>query len=396
MKCPNCGREIPEKKVKAEIRVCSVCKEAIGCIYCRTQGNYAYKFCTLHDPRGAYTDSTLFNPKKKEIDEVAAKESSEETEIKKLIKLLEKECRDYDYYDHTYNEDEEKDYGKLKIINYPIAERLIKIGKPSVPHLLKFIRDKRRKKKSEILSTAAYILWEIKDESIIPSLFDILRSRDEISIIAGDALMGYKEIAIPFIEKIMNENKEEYLNAAYVLTGIKSDKSVELLIRGIEYNLEHSEWRKCGILFLYLTRYSANFKDKRAFNYADNIHKRLNKWTVMIQRYPEWTNHLPPKKETFYHLLGIRKDDADRFPVEDDVRDFLRDKYQSINKTPEVNFAYTFLRKPDVRGDYDWMLLNNRIMQGIVNFFMTMDEQEIKRTKWINKSALFRYFAENH
>ncbi|OQX21172.1 MAG: hypothetical protein BWK75_03740, partial [Candidatus Altiarchaeales archaeon A3] len=390
----NCGREIPENKVKAEIRVCSICKEVIGCIYCRTPGTYAYKFCTLHDPRGAYTDSTLFNPKKKDINEVTSKESSEETEIKALIKLLEKECRDYDYCDHTCNEDKEKDYDKLKIINYPIAERLIKIGKPSVPHLLKFIKDKRRKKKSGILSTAAYILGNIKDESIILSLFDILRSKDEISLIAGDALMGYKEIAIPFIEKIMNENKEESINAAYVLTGIKSDKSVELLIHGIEDNIEHSEWRKCGTLFLYLTTYAVNFKDERAFNYADNIHKRLNKWSILTQRYSEWRNYLPPKKETFYHILGIRKDDADRFPDEDDVRDFLRDKYQSVNKTPEVNFAYTFLRKPDVRGDYDWMLLNNRLTHGILNFFITMDEQEIKKTKWINQSTLFEYFAK--
>ncbi|MDI6730004.1 MAG: hypothetical protein QMD06_00465 [Candidatus Altarchaeum sp.] len=245
MKCPNCDREIPENKVKAEIRVCSICKEIIGCIYCRTPGTYAYKFCTLHDLRGVYTDSNLFNPKKKDINEVISKESSEETEIKSLIKLLEKECKDYDYCAHTYNEDEEKDYKKLKIINYPIAERLIKIGKPSVPHLLKFIKDKRKKKKSGILSTAAYILGEIKDEGIIPSLFDILCSKDEIFLIAGDALIGYKEIVIPFIEKIMKENKENSINAPYVLTGIKSDKSVELLIRVIKDNIEHSEWRKC-------------------------------------------------------------------------------------------------------------------------------------------------------
>ncbi|MDI6730005.1 MAG: hypothetical protein QMD06_00470 [Candidatus Altarchaeum sp.] len=140
--------------------------------------------------------------------------------------------------------------------------------------------------------------------------------------------------------------------------------------------------------------YFVNFKDERAFNYTDNIHKRINKWKVLTQRYSEWTNYLPPKKETFYHILGIRKDDADRFPDKDDVRDFLRDKYQSINKTHEVNFAYTFLRKPDVREDYDWMLLNNRFIHEIVNFFMAMDEQEIKKTKRINQSTLFEYFAK--
>jgi len=379
MKCPNCGREIPEKKVKSEIRVCSICKEVIGCIYCRTPGTYSYKFCTLHDPRGAYSDSTLFNPKKKDIDEVTSNGSSKDAEIKKLIKLLEKECRDYDDHNYTYNKYEEKNYDKLKIINYPIAERLIKTGKPSVPHLLKFIQDKRRKKKSGILSTVAYILGEIKDESIIPSLFDILRSKDEISTIAGDALMGYKEIAIPFIEKIMNENKQDCLNAAYVLTGIKSDKSSELLIRGIGHNIEHGEWKKVGNLFLDLMKYSVNFKDERAFNYVDNIHKRLNKWSILIERYPEWVNYLPPKKETFYSMLGIRKDDTDRFPSDDDVRDFLRDKYQFINKTPEVNFAYTFLRKPDVREDYNWMLLNHEFMHMMVNFLMTTDNLEIKK-----------------
>ncbi|ODS41787.1 MAG: hypothetical protein A7315_00120 [Candidatus Altiarchaeales archaeon WOR_SM1_79] len=358
MKCPNCGTKIPGNKIKKELRRCSKCDEPIGCIRCRTPGTFAFKFCALHDPRGAFTDDKLFNPHQKEVAKVTEATSSQRTEIKKLIKLLEKECREYEYgiYD---------DYEKLEKITKPAANRLIKIGKPAVPELIKLFRDKRRKKKSGIMHIAAHILGGIKDERTLKPLCEALYREPDIAKTAANALMKFGDAAISSIEKMIFLLGDVSNYAAYALCGIESKKSCDLLILGIEYRIKLGEWENADRFLLHLTKYSENFNDRRALNYLDNIDRRKDKWGKIISDHHDWRKYLPPAAETFYDVIEARENELNKLNNDKEVRRFLRGKFKNLEKTPEVNLAYNVLKKDNLRGDYDWMLTNHEFMDGL-------------------------------
>ncbi len=360
MNCPNCGVKIPETKIRKELRRCSKCDEPIGCTRCRTPGTFAFKFCAMHDPRGAFTDDKLFNPCSTSTGNGDGAEVNR-TEIKKLIRLLEKECKKYDYIGY-------RGYEKLEETTKSLANRMVKIGKPVVPELIKVFEDKRRKKKSGFLYMAAHILGDIKDEETLKPLCDALYRETDIAHAAGDALMKFGEQAIPPIENLIYLPGTVSGHAAYVLSGIKSNKSVDLLIRGAEYKLKTGDWENLNNCFVSMIKYSKKFNDRRTSNYVHNIGKRIEKRDRILNNHEDWKNYALPGKETFYSLLGVDKNKLNGLS-DKEIRRFLRCEYMHLKKTPETNLAYDALKKTSLRKDYDWMLLNYEFIEELSDAF---------------------------
>jgi len=86
----------------------------------------------------------------------------------------------------------------------------------------------------------------------------------------------------------------------------------------------------------------------------------------------DWGEYLGDK--TFYDVLTI-----DKALVPEDKREaegFIRKVYRDIERTPEVNLAYSVLKNFNMRGDYDWLLKNQKIVDTLVEIGMgKMDDK---------------------
>jgi len=107
----------------------------------------------------------------------------------------------------------------------------------------------------------------------------------------------------------------------------------------------------------------------------EEVEAGIRRWYAIKERQSDWVQFLPPYTETFYHLLDIPSPLANSAEgesmaiVANDLacenkifRDLLFEKFKKASKTPKVNAAYTVLRNPSEKADYDWMLTYNVLM----------------------------------
>ncbi len=81
----------------------------------------------------------------------------------------------------------------------------------------------------------------------------------------------------------------------------------------------------------------------------------------------DWIDYIGDK--TFYDVLTI-----DRDSIPEDKREaerFIRNVYRDMERTPEVNRAYSVLKNFRLRADYDWMLNQASIMDALKEIAMT-------------------------
>ena len=130
--------------------------------------------------------------------------------------------------------------------------------------------------------------------------------------------------------------RQEYDLMLNILKKIKKDKEIEL-----------KKWDGDEELLLLLLKYPSF----------------LDKFSDIINEHSDWRDYIPPKA-TFYNIMGIEKETLPK-----DKRNAergLREVYKSLDRTPEVNFAYSVLKNTKMRGDYDWVLENIQLIRQIV------------------------------
>ena len=104
----------------------------------------------------------------------------------------------------------------------------------------------------------------------------------------------------------------------------------------------------------------------------DPVEEMIRKWYSIKRCQSDWARFLPPNSETYYHLLGLPSpltkscgNSTSRFVeagFEESTkifRDTLFEQFRRAPKTPEINAAYTVLRNPKDKADYDWLLAHN-------------------------------------
>lgn len=119
----------------------------------------------------------------------------------------------------------------------PYLNELVAIGKPAVPQLLEFVKDKSKDEKARCLAIMA--LDHVKDERAIEPLIYILQDDSESSIIRQVTINALGQIGdpwavTPLISSLSSPDVEIQRRAAINLGILKDEQAVEALINVLE------------------------------------------------------------------------------------------------------------------------------------------------------------------
>lgn len=103
----------------------------------------------------------------------------------------------------------------------------------------------------------------------------------------------------------------------------------------------------------------------------ENSGKRMSD---IIRANQDWMLYLPPKKETFFSILGIDKNSLSGDKRE--IEKILREKYRYLDKTPQVNLAYSVLKNESQRADYLWLDENIDVFNAMRQISSEEEEEE--------------------
>jgi DnaJ-class molecular chaperone len=120
---------------------------------------------------------------------------------------------------------------------------------------------------------------------------------------------------------------------------------------------------------------------------SDKYDIRLNN---IISANQDWKLYLPPGKKTFFSILGIEKSSLSGDKKE--IEKILREKYRYLEKTNEVNLAYSVLKNESQRADYLWLSDNINMFNALEQIY-SKEEEEVplinkKKRKGLKKQGV--------
>ncbi len=89
----------------------------------------------------------------------------------------------------------------------------------------------------------------------------------------------------------------------------------------------------------------------------------------------DWIRYLPPAEKTFLSIFGL--DEEIKSLSKGEIESLLRTRYRSLERTKEVNLAYSVLKKEKDRQDYLWLLQNHEL-QAISRVFQDQTRRNIE------------------
>ena len=107
------------------------------------------------------------------------------------------------------------------------------------------------------------------------------------------------------------------------------------------------------------------------------IQKYVERRDEILNNNQDWAQYLPPNNETFLSVLGLDEDsllnnNADKREVER----VIRERYRQLEKTPEVNLAYSVLKNAALREDYLWLIENQEMLDSLYDVLSGESEFE--------------------
>lgn len=117
-----------------------------------------------------------------------------------------------------------------------------------------------------------------------------------------------------------------------------------------------------------------------ALDHSDETEKLKNRMFETLTNNQDWSRYLPPNKETFFSILGLDRNllTGDKKEIEK----ILREKYRLLEKTPEVNLAYTALKNESQRADYLCLIENIEHINAMQRIFSDdMNEKTPSQSK---------------
>lgn len=106
-----------------------------------------------------------------------------------------------------------------------------------------------------------------------------------------------------------------------------------------------------------------------ALNKPFGITDNFSRSNETINNNHDWSQYLPPNKETFLSVLGLERDSLSGEKKE--VEKTLREKYRYLEKTAKINLAYSVLKNISLRDDYLWLLENQEMVDVLNDLFST-------------------------
>ena len=113
--------------------------------------------------------------------------------------------------------------------------------------------------------------------------------------------------------------------------------------------------------------------DDRRYLVALRCYEDVRKQDLIMAEHIDWMDYTGDK--TFYDVLTIDKDS-----IPEDKREaerFIRTAYKDLERTPEVNRAYSVLKNFRMRADYDYMLKQGVIVDALNGIAMTEPDDTI-------------------
>ncbi|MCX9011484.1 MAG: hypothetical protein OIN66_10220 [Candidatus Methanoperedens sp.] len=100
-----------------------------------------------------------------------------------------------------------------------------------------------------------------------------------------------------------------------------------------------------------------------ALSGPDGIQKYMVRGGEILNSNQDWKQYLPPNRETFLSILGLDKESLPGDKKE--IERTIREKYRYLEKTTQVNLAYSVLKNASQRDDYLWLLENHDMLDTI-------------------------------
>ncbi|MEA3325076.1 MAG: hypothetical protein U9Q37_08070 [Euryarchaeota archaeon] len=120
--------------------------------------------------------------------------------------------------------------------------------------------------------------------------------------------------------------------------------------------------------------------DDRSYLVALRCYDAMRKQDLIMGEHIDWMNYTGDK--TFYDVLTI-----DRDSIPEDKREaerFIRNAYKGMERTSDVNRAYSVLKNFRLRADYDWILKQTAIVDALKKIAMT-EPDDTTMDKMIDK-----------
>lgn len=145
------------------------------------------------------------------------------------------------------------------------------------------------------------------------------------------------------ISSIMRDpiKREQFINCNNIIQDSPNEDAKEQ-IRKLQKRWEEFDQQfVCKVIYMSLT-VSEQMMD---------IFERIGK---TLSSNHDWKEYLPPSEKSFFSIFGL--DEHICSLPKSEVDSLLRARYRTLERTPEVNLAYTVLKNPTLRDDYIWML----------------------------------------
>ena len=101
----------------------------------------------------------------------------------------------------------------------------------------------------------------------------------------------------------------------------------------------------------------------------------------------DWKEYLPPSEKSFFSIFGV--DEHISSLPKSEAESLLRARYRTLERTPEVNLAYTVLKNPTLRDEYIWMMHHYDLKK--IDDFITEEE---KSPDELNDAQIQKLIAE--
>lgn len=104
----------------------------------------------------------------------------------------------------------------------------------------------------------------------------------------------------------------------------------------------------------------------------------------------DWINYLPPGDKTFFSIFDL--DESVCSLSKGEFESVLRARYRTLDRTPEVNLAYTVLKNQNLREEYIWLMKHYDLkkLDPVLDYKSSDDEEEED-----DEEALYRAFIED-
>ncbi len=103
-----------------------------------------------------------------------------------------------------------------------------------------------------------------------------------------------------------------------------------------------------------------------ALDEPDAIEEYMTRRIEILNNNQDWEQYLPPNK-TFLSVLGLDWSSFRNGADKREVERLIRERYRQLEKTPQVNLAYSVLKNASLREDYLWLLENHELLDSLMN-----------------------------